>query len=67
MAETSPAMTMWKPERPKRQRHVRCPATSRRGERNALMAVIKPDFIAPNMISAGFSSVCGLAKNARCT
>jgi hypothetical protein len=53
--------------RPSRERHVRCPATSRRGERNALMAVIKPDFIAPNMISAGFSSVCGLAKNARCT
>ncbi|WP_448041041.1 hypothetical protein [Bradyrhizobium liaoningense] len=31
------------------------------------MPAIKPDFIASNVISAGFSSLCGLAKNARCT
>jgi hypothetical protein len=31
------------------------------------MRAIKPDFIAPNVISAGFSPHCGLAKPGRCT
>jgi len=42
-------------------------AVSGRGERNTVVIAIQPNFIAQKMISAGFSSVCGLAKNGRCT
>jgi hypothetical protein len=31
------------------------------------MIAIKPDFIPLRVIYPGFSSVCGLAKNGRCT
>ncbi|MBR0959470.1 hypothetical protein [Bradyrhizobium japonicum] len=61
-------MTMWKLQRAEASASyaMALPASGRR-EPNTLMVAIKPDFIAPNVISAGFSSLCGLAKNARCT
>ncbi|MFK4510384.1 hypothetical protein IQ17_03207 [Bradyrhizobium daqingense] len=63
MAGTSPAMTMWK----RKRAHAMAPPQAERGEPNTLILAIKPDFIAPKVISAGFSPLCGLAKNPRCT
>lgn len=42
-------------------------AASGQGERNSAVVTIKPNFIALRVISVGFSSVYGLAKNPRCT
>ncbi|UFS91231.1 hypothetical protein LPJ38_11025 [Bradyrhizobium daqingense] len=56
-------MTMWK----RKRAHAMAPPQAERGEPNTLILAIKPDFIAPKVISAGFSPLCGLAKNPRCT